>query len=181
MSTSPASGEAHFIIGGAGFLGSRIALALKNRGEKHVAVLDLTPPRSAIDKVDYYTGDITSESSLRDALIQVRDKADIDPEKLDKNKGIVVYHTASPVAGLGPEVYEKVNVTGTETVIAVCNKKELGITKLVFTSSAGVVYNGNSLVNVDERMPYPEKPLDAYNDTKVSFSRFFLQSFFFLI
>ncbi|KAN0063483.1 erg26, C-3 sterol dehydrogenase [Thecaphora frezii] len=178
MSTSPATGEAHFVIGGAGFLGSRIALALKQRGEKHVSVFDLNPSRQPIDKVEYYTGDITSESSLRHALIHARDAANIDPQSLDPKqpKGVVIYHTASPIAGLGPAVYEKVNVTGTETVIRVAQKKELAVTKLVFTSSAGVVYDGSSLINVDERMPYPEKALDAYNETKAKAEQMVLEA-----
>ncbi|SPO47214.1 probable ERG26 - C-3 sterol dehydrogenase (C-4 decarboxylase) [Moesziomyces antarcticus] len=173
MSTSPASGEAHFVIGGSGFLGSRIALALRQRGEKHVAVFDLHAARQPIEKVDYYTGDITSESSLRQALIQLRDKAGIEA---GAKRGIVIYHTASPVAGLGPEIYHKVNVVGTQTVIAVAQKSELAVTKLVFTSSAGVVYDGRSLVNVDERLAYPKKPLDAYNDTKAKAEALVLQA-----
>ncbi|GAC98233.1 hypothetical protein PHSY_005822 [Pseudozyma hubeiensis SY62] len=173
MSTSSASGEAHLVIGGAGFLGSRIALALRQRGEKYVSVFDLHPARQPIEKVEYYTGDITSESSLRDALIQVRDKAGIEA---GAGKGVVIYHTASPVAGLGPEIYHKVNVVGTQTVIAVANKPELAVTKLVFTSSAGVVYDGNDLINVDERLPYPKKPLDAYNDTKAKAEQLVLQA-----
>ncbi|KAJ1024720.1 hypothetical protein NDA16_002760 [Ustilago loliicola] len=173
MSTSSASGEAHFVIGGSGFLGSRIALALRQRGEKHVSVFDLHAARQPIEKVDYYTGDITSEDSLRKALIQVRDKAGIES---GAKKGVVIYHTASPVAGLGPEIYHKVNVVGTQTVIAVANKSELAVTKLVFTSSAGVVYDGNSLINVDERLPYPAKPLDAYNDTKAKAEKLVLEA-----
>lgn len=43
-----------------------------------------------------------------------------------------------------------------------------GVRKLVFTSSAGTVYDGRDLINVDERMPFPEKALDHYNLTKVS-------------
>ncbi|SPO27977.1 probable ERG26 - C-3 sterol dehydrogenase (C-4 decarboxylase) [Ustilago trichophora] len=174
MSTSPASGEAHFVIGGSGFLGSRIALALRQRGEKHVSVFDLHASRDPIEKVDYYTGDITSETSLREALIQVRDKAGLEAAK--GGKGVVIYHTASPVAGLGPEIYHKVNVVGTQTVVNVANKPELAVTKLVFTSSAGVVYDGHDLVNVDERLPYPTKPLDAYNDTKAKAEKLVLQA-----
>jgi sterol-4alpha-carboxylate 3-dehydrogenase (decarboxylating) len=41
-----------------------------------------------------------------------------------------------------------------------------GVRKLVFTSSAGVVFNGEDLIDVDERLPPPEKPLDAYNESK---------------
>jgi sterol-4alpha-carboxylate 3-dehydrogenase (decarboxylating) len=29
-----------------------------------------------------------------------------------------------------------------------------------------VVFNGQDLINVDERIPFPEKPLDAYNESK---------------
>ncbi|PWZ01118.1 3-beta hydroxysteroid dehydrogenase/isomerase [Testicularia cyperi] len=173
MSTSPASGEAHLVIGGAGFLGSRIALALRERGERHVSVFDLHPAKQPIEKVQYFTGDITSESSLRKAIIQARDAAGIQQ---GSSTGVVLYHTASPVAGLGPEIYHKVNVVGTQTVIQVANKPELAVTKLVFTSSAGVVYDGNDLVNVDERLPYPEKPLDAYNDTKAKAERLVLDA-----
>lgn len=38
--------------------------------------------------------------------------------------------------------------------------------KLVFTSSAGVVFNGNEIKDVDERIAFPDVPMDAYNDSK---------------
>lgn len=60
---------------------------------------------------------------------------------------------------------EKVNVQGTQTIVDACVQE--GVKKLVFTSSAGTVYNGVDLINVDERMPFPEKGLDPYNVTKV--------------
>ena len=41
-----------------------------------------------------------------------------------------------------------------------------GVRKLVYTSSAGVVFDGKDVVNLDERAPYPEKPFDSYNDSK---------------
>jgi sterol-4alpha-carboxylate 3-dehydrogenase (decarboxylating) len=41
-----------------------------------------------------------------------------------------------------------------------------GVRKLVFTSSAGVVFNGEDIIDVDERLPPPERPLDAYNESK---------------
>jgi sterol-4alpha-carboxylate 3-dehydrogenase (decarboxylating) len=41
------------------------------------------------------------------------------------------------------------------------------VRKLVYTSSAGVVYNGEvDIVSADERLEYPERTLDAYNKTK---------------
>lgn len=60
---------------------------------------------------------------------------------------------------------EKVNVEGTRTVVEACVQQ--GVERLVFTSSAGTVYDGIDLVNVDERMPFPTDPLDPYNETKV--------------
>ena len=42
----------------------------------------------------------------------------------------------------------------------------LKVQKLVFTSSAGVVFNGQDIIDVDERLPFPEKSLDAYNESK---------------
>ena len=61
-------------------------------------------------------------------------------------------------------MYWKVNVDGTQAVInaAVAN----GVPKLVYTSSAGVVFNGNDLIDVDERLPGLEKAMDPYNESK---------------
>lgn len=61
---------------------------------------------------------------------------------------------------------EKVNVQGTQTIVDACVQE--GVKQLVFTSSAGTVYNGEDLINVDERMPFPTVELDPYNVTKVS-------------
>lgn len=41
-----------------------------------------------------------------------------------------------------------------------------GVKKIVYTSSAGVIFNGESLYDVDERLPPPEKAMDAYNESK---------------
>ena len=77
-----------------------------------------------------------------------------------------VFHTASPAHGLGAPVYELVNVTGTRNVIDACF--DHGVKKLVYTSSGGVIYNGKQdIITADERVDYPEVPLDAYNRTKV--------------
>lgn len=63
-----------------------------------------------------------------------------------------------------PELFRKVNVEGTRAIIAAA--VETGVRKLVFTSSAGVVFNGKDIIDVDERMPFPEVHMDAYNQTK---------------
>lgn len=159
MSTSAPNFDLHFVIGGAGFVGSYIACALVARGETAVASFDLRDAPEPVPGVHYYTGDLTKADSLTSAIAAARaDTKSIRP--------VVIYHTASPVAGLGPDVYEAVNVRGTETVITVAKDAANMVAKLVFTSSAGVVFTGKDLKFIDERMQYPEKPLDSYNDTK---------------
>lgn len=63
-----------------------------------------------------------------------------------------------------PALFHKVNVEGTKAIIAAA--VETGVRKLVFTSSAGVVFNGEDIIDADERVPFPKVPMDAYNDTK---------------
>ena len=56
------------------------------------------------------------------------------------------------------------NEEGTKTVIAAA--VATGVRKLVFTSSAGVVFNGADIIDIDERYPPAKEPMDAYNDSK---------------
>ncbi|KAI8913533.1 3-beta hydroxysteroid dehydrogenase/isomerase family-domain-containing protein [Gorgonomyces haynaldii] len=80
-------------------------------------------------------------------------------------KGVkCVIHTASPIHGKPSAVYFKVNVEGTHNIIAACKRNN--VQKLVFTSSCGVIYNGQDLINADETTPYCKVHMDAYNETK---------------
>lgn len=69
--------------------------------------------------------------------------------------------------GAEPEVFWKVNVEGTKTVIAAAVANS--ISKLVFTSTAGVTFSGHEdMIDIDERLPYitEETAHDTYNLTK---------------
>lgn len=66
------------------------------------------------------------------------------------------------------------NVEGTKAVIAAA--AALRIKKLVFTSSAGVVFNGQDIIDVDERLPFPEAPLDAYTESKAKAEELVLEA-----
>ena len=86
-------------------------------------------------------------------------------DELAQSGTTCIIHTASPQHGAkDPSIYFKVNVDGTQAVINAA--VAVGVRKLVYTSSAGVVFDGKDVINVDERAPYPEKPFDAYNDSK---------------
>lgn len=150
------------LIGGCGFLGHHLIeefWRVTPRPEIHV--LDIRPlDKSNIsptfftfdpDQIHTYTGDITSPEDLQRVLKEAKPQ--------------VVVHSVSPVHGLGAEIYHKVNVLGTRNIIKE-TKLDPNVQLLVYTSSAGVVFNGADLKNVDESIPYPAKAMDAYNETK---------------
>ncbi|KAJ9106818.1 hypothetical protein QFC19_002945 [Naganishia cerealis] len=158
MATSAPTYEHYLVIGGCGFLGRHIVEQLLARGENSVSVFDLVQ-RHFDDAVTFYTGDITFPEDIGNAI--------------QKSGATVVIHTASPIHGQPAALYQKVNVDGTRTVISSCVAH--GVRKLVYTSSAGVVYNGSEdLVDVDERMEVPDAALDAYNKTKADAERLVL-------
>ncbi len=74
--------------------------------------------------------------------------------------------TAAPSAANAgnEELMYAVNVRGTEHVVAAC--RAAGVPRLVYTSSASVVFEGKDLVGVNEDQPYASRPLDFYTRTK---------------
>ena len=84
----------------------------------------------------------------------------------------VVFHcaTAAPAAAntANKKLMHDVNVKGTKNIIDACASQ--GVSRLVYTSSASVVFDGRDLINVNEDAPYAAKPIDYYTETKVSCS-----------
>ncbi|KAI5481891.1 C-3 sterol dehydrogenase [Pseudohyphozyma bogoriensis] len=138
---------------GEGFLGHNMVLALIARYPgAPVASLDIVQ-RHFPSKSSHWTFHSADLTSLPDLAAAIK-----------ASGATTVFHTASPWTGSGADVCEKVNVVGTQTVVDACVQE--GVKHLVFTSSAGTVYNGRDLINVDERMPFPTEGLDPYNVTK---------------
>ncbi|KAF6757483.1 C-3 sterol dehydrogenase [Ephemerocybe angulata] len=129
--------DQYLVIGGSGFLGRHIVDQLRVRGDS-VSIFDIV---QRYHDVPFFSGDITDESAIASAL---------------KQSGTTcIIHTASPPAGLTDgSIYMKVNVDGTRAVIDAAIA--CGVRKLVFTSSAGVIFNGTDIIDVDERLPYPD-------------------------
>jgi len=49
-----------------------------------------------------------------------------------------------------------------------CDRKFVAfVQRLVLTSSASVVYEGKDIVNGTEDLPYAQKPMDYYTETKI--------------
>lgn len=147
------------LIGGAGFLGLHlIEQFYKNDSSTKISVFDVRPLPEKLSKqftfnpknIKFFKGDLTSADDVSKAI---------------KESGAeVLVHSASPMHGGKTEIYQKVNVEGTDNVLTVAKKS--GIKAFVYTSSAGVIFNGQDIHNADETWPIPEVPMDAYNETK---------------
>lgn len=147
------------LIGGSGFLGLHLIQQFHDR-TPHTAihVFDVRPLPDKLskyftfpkDQVTFHQGDLTKEEDIHAA---------IRASRCD-----VIVHSASPIHGMGQAIYTKVNVVGTKTLIKVA--KEAGVGALVYTSSAGVIFNGQEVLNANESWPYPDVHMDGYNETK---------------
>lgn len=63
------------------------------------------------------------------------------------------------------ELFYRVNVHGTQTLLEAC--QEVGVARFVLTSSASVVYEGRDIQNGSEDLPYATRPMDCYTETKI--------------
>jgi nucleoside-diphosphate-sugar epimerase len=136
------------VIGGSGFLGSALVLALKRSGVGSLRSFDLVPfPDPNVESV---VGDLCDPTQVLQAC------AGVD----------TVFQTASLV-DWGPRSRERlyaVNVQGNRNVISACQQQ--GVARLIYTSSVDVVFDGAPIKDGDEQLPYPLKHLDDYGHTK---------------
>ena len=140
--------ENALVIGGAGFLGAALASELRKRGAQ-VRVFDLVAHPDP--SIPTNLGDLRDRTRVRTAC-----------EGMD-----TIFQTASLV-DWGPRSRDRlyaVNVQGNRNVISAC--QELGVPRLVYTSSIDVVFDGHPIANGDESLPYPAKHLDHYSHTKM--------------
>lgn len=150
--------ELHALVTGAnGFLGRYIVEQLLARGDRVRAIVRRDAPELAALGAEIAHGDVRDLPSLFTA-----------------SKGIdTVFHVAA-VAGIwGPwKHYFETNVRGTVHVLEACLRNK--VPKLVFTSSPSVTFAGGDQCGVDESVPYPEKYLCYYPQTKAMAEEFVL-------
>ena len=132
------------IVGGAGFIGGRLASALRTAGHG-VTIVDVVAP--AVDEAGYRRADVGDHDALGAAL---------DGAEVVYNLAAVHRDDVKPVSR-----YDEVNVGGATNVCGVC--RELGIERLIFTSSAAV-YGMAAPDTAEERAP---APFDAYGRSKL--------------
>jgi nucleoside-diphosphate-sugar epimerase len=150
----------HALVTGAnGFLGRYIVEQLLARGDRVRALVRREDPAFKALGVEQVLGDI------REGLKVVEATRGVD----------CVFHVAA-VAGIwGPwKHYFEINFRGTVHVLEACLKNK--VPKLVFTSSPSVTFAGGDQLGVDESVPYPEKYLCYYPQTKAMAEEFVLSS-----
>ncbi|MGK0298828.1 MAG: nucleoside-diphosphate-sugar epimerase [Gammaproteobacteria bacterium] len=137
------------VTGGGGYLGGAIVRALIQRGDIVSSLHRGEYPELISLDVKIFKGDITDTETVIKASLGCD----------------VIFHVAGMTGVWGfYQDYYHTNVTGTQSVINACIKN--GITKLIYTSSSSVIFNGNHEENVDETFPYPDKYFNHYQRTK---------------
>ncbi len=137
------------VTGGGGFLGGAIVRQLVKRGDEVKSFSRGEYPFLNELGVNHIKGDVADTNALCSAA-----------EGCD-----VVFHVAAKAGDWGPyDVFYRTNVEGTMNVIDAC--KTASVSRLVFTSSPSVVFNGGDMENVDESVSYAEHFDAAYPATK---------------
>ncbi len=151
--------EKALVTGGGGFLGKAIAGALLKRGTGVFSFSRKDHPDLAAMGVTQIRGDLCDYPAVENAA-----------------KGVdVIYHTAAKAGVWGKfNDYWQPNVLGTRHVIAACRKH--GVRRLIYTSSASVVYNGRNMTGGDESLPYPAAYMTHYPRTKAMAEQMVIQA-----
>ncbi len=134
------------VTGGAGFLGSALANALVRQGHEVLVLDDLSAgdQNRLESRVFFHRGEITNRPKLWTLLQGVH----------------CVYHLAARVlvaeSVLYPREYNDVNVGGTVALLEAV--RDVGVPRLIFTSS-GAIYGAQASQPLSETMsPHPQSP-----------------------
>jgi len=137
------------VTGGGGFLGRAIIQLLLEQGCAICSFSRNIYPQLTALGVEQSVGDLDDLS----AVIKAVDGCDL------------VYHVAARAGVWGRyEEFYRPNVVGTKNIIQACRQCE--ITRLVYTSSPSVVFDGSDMEGIDESIPYPDHYLSPYPQTK---------------
>lgn len=141
------------IVGGSGFIGTRLTQGLRDRGRK-VRIADIVPPVGNTPETEY-------------ARVDVREAASLLPATA--NCGAIVNLAAAHRDDVRPRrLYDEINVDGARNV---CKAAEAnGIDTIVFTSSVAVY--GSAPENASETQPH--SPSNDYGRTKSEAERVYL-------
>jgi len=147
------------VTGGGGFIGFALVCELVRRGYSVSSFSRGNYPELRTLGVTQKSGDLTD----MDAVLDACDGIDI------------VFHVAAKAGIWGSyKEYYSTNVLGTENIVRACREKR--IKRLIYTSSASVVFSGTDIEGSDESLPYPSRPLSHYTATKALAEKYVLKS-----
>lgn len=138
------------VTGGNGFVGRHLVRALAARGDEVITM----------DLAEWAGGDAPAIRSV------VADLRDADALAKACEGADAVFHVASRVQTrkTGAEEVFDVNVGGTRKLLSACRAR--GVSRLVYVSSASVVYGGEDVAGGDETLPYPARFHAPYAEAK---------------
>ncbi|MCJ1386214.1 erg26, C-3 sterol dehydrogenase [Xylographa soralifera] len=157
MSFSTSSLGTVLVVGGCGFVGHHVVRALlADRSScTSIHVLSRSPNQNQFADASYHACDIASFASVSTLFSTI--------------KPTTVIHTASPTvynAGKDPALFTKVNVQGTNNLLA-CSKESLSVQAFVYCSSAFVVQGRTySFANESRSLLSGSGRKDPYRQTK---------------
>lgn len=140
------------VTGASGFVGSQLARALCQRGDRVRCLVRATSDLARLDDLDVElcTGDVTDAASLERA---VRGQQ-------------LVFHNAAAVGDWGEAGrFFAVNVEGTRNLVQACQAQQ--VERLLLTSSLTVLGIPQGGARVDEETPYAARPGHAYVASKI--------------
>ncbi|MEI6207623.1 MAG: NAD-dependent epimerase/dehydratase family protein [Desulfuromonadales bacterium] len=137
------------VTGGGGFLGGAIVRMLVERGDEVRSFSRSEYPALNSLGVKQFRGSLED----REAVLEAARGCEL------------VFHVAAKAGIWGSyREYHLANVVGTGHVLAAC--RECGISRLVYTSSPSVVFDGSDVEGGDESLPYPARYEAHYPATK---------------
>ncbi|WP_067697930.1 NAD-dependent epimerase/dehydratase family protein [Nocardia jejuensis] len=152
------------VTGASGFLGGALVRRLVRDGEYDVAILarptsNLGDLAEVIDRIEVIHGDLTDQVSLERAT-----------------KGVdVVFHSAARVDERGTRAqFAAENYTATQQLVNAARRNGAGRFVFISSPSALMDRDGGDQVNVDESLPYPQRYLNLYSETKAAAERLVL-------
>jgi nucleoside-diphosphate-sugar epimerase len=141
-----------FITGGTGFLGSNLAYALKNKGHD-VTIIGRNSVKCdamASDGFNVICADLLNEQVILDCTKEHE----------------MVFHCAALSSPWGHyDDFYKINVLGTENIIASCKKNN--VRRFVHVSTPSIYFEYKNKKNIKETDPLPIKQVNNYSKTKL--------------
>ncbi|WP_342773057.1 NAD-dependent epimerase/dehydratase family protein [Paenibacillus flagellatus] len=139
------------VTGGTGFLGKRLASALRDNGWDVAVLARQTAEREELRRQD-----------IRFVQGDIRDAEGVEAACAGQD---AVFHCAALSASWGPySAFYDANVRGTEHVVAGCRKH--GVSRLIHVSTPSVYFGSSHRVNVRESDPLPARQASPYAATK---------------